>query len=231
MGRSSRAKRGTAATVVGQPIVLYPAPDISYIVSAYNRPWMLPVCLWSLAGQLHKNFEVIVADNADNEHIARQHETAVNQVRAFDPGFHKRFHYKRTGKLIKVNDCWNAAEWVIKNMARGAWYAFPCDDSYYVPEFGQRMLGAAYSNNWDFVICGNMVVGPDASGGSGYRVWRMSIGRTIKTSFMVKASLFRGFEGKPDIPSPVAVDYFFGHRIRERGISYGWVDEVMVVHN
>jgi hypothetical protein len=92
------------------------------------------------------------------------------------------------------------------------------------------MLAKGISEGLDFVYCEDVVVGPDASGGSGYRVWTQSIGRTVKTSFIVRASSFPGFS-KPNIPTPVAADYFFGHSMRQSGKRIGSVRETMVVHN
>jgi hypothetical protein len=212
------------------PSVKDRVPDISYIVSAYNRPDLLPGLLWSLAAQSHKNFEVIVTDNAKVLSVAKQHDRAVNYIRSINPFFKERFHYKRTHGQIDVSTCYHSAEWAIKHIACGLWYCFPCDDSYYAPEFGQRMLRAGYSNGWDFVVCKSVVVGPAASGGSGYRVWDMAIGRTVKTSFIVKASVFPGFT-LPVVESAAGCDYQFGHDLVHSGVPWGHVDEVMIVHN
>lgn len=201
-----------------------PTPDISYIVSAYNRPALLPGCLHSLAVQTHRNFEVIVTDNASDNRISEMHKKMVASMQD------SRFSYKRTAGLIDVSTCYHSAEWAIRNKASGIWYCFPCDDSYYAPEFGQRMLGAAYRNQWDFVVCKQVVVGPEASGGSGYRVWDMAIGKTIKTSFMVKASVFPGFT-LPVVESAAGCDYQFGFDLVKSGVRWGHVDEVMIVHN
>ncbi len=200
-----------------------PAPDITYVVSAYSRPVMLPVILWAIKGQTHQNFECFVTDNSTTPAVSKQHEDAVKSLH--DP----RFAYIPTAKKIKVNECYHSAEYALKG-ARGGWYCFPCDDTYLVPEFGARMLAKGISEGLDFVYCEDVVVGPDASGGSGYRVWTQSIGRTVKTSFIVRASSFPGFS-KPNIPSPVAADYFFGHSMRQSGKRIGSVRETMVVHN
>lgn len=202
------------------------SPDISYVVSCFNRPRLLPVCLYSLSVQTHRDFEVIVTDNAIDNAVASQHCRAVTRMED------SRFRYFRTAGKILVSDCYWSAEWGIKHHAQGKWYCFPCDDSYYAPEFGQRMLTAAYRENWDFVVCGSVVVGPEASGGSGYRVWDMQIGRTIKTSFMIKASRFTEFYAKPVAENAAAgVDYSFGAHLVRSGVPWGIVPEVMLVHN
>ncbi len=203
--------------------VLPPAPDISYIVSCYNRPVMLPVILWALKGQTHFRFECIVTDNASDEGIAKLHKKAVDDLND------SRFRYVRTYKKIPVEDCYWAAEYALKQ-ARGSWYCFPCDDTYLVPEFGARMLEKGMRDCLDMVFCEDVVVGTDASGQSGYRVWKQYVSHTLKTSFIVRASSFPGFT-KPGIPSPVAVDYFFSHLMNQSGKRIGSVREVMCVHN
>jgi len=202
------------------------SPDISYVVSCFNRPKLLPVCLYSLAAQTHKDFEVLVTDNSVDEDVASRHRSTVSGMKD------QRFRYYRTANKIKISDCYWSAEWAIRHHASGNWYCFPCDDTYYVPEFGQRMLSAAYRENWEFVVCGGAVVGPAASGGSGYRVWEMQIVRTIKTSFLVKASRFTKFHAKPVAENAAAgADYSFGAHLVRSGVPWGIVPEVMLVHN
>ena len=52
--------------------------DISYIVSCYDRPGDLIVCLGSLLRQTHRSFEVIVTDNGAPEFF-KEHQ-AYHQV-------------------------------------------------------------------------------------------------------------------------------------------------------
>lgn len=204
-----------------------PVPDVTYIVSAYNRPLMLPVCLWSIRGQTHQNFELIVTDNAIDNGIAAQHEAAVKAMH--DP----RFRYVRTADKIKVSDCYYAAEWAIANMARGTWLCFPCDDTYLMPEFASRLLAAAFQHGWEFVYCKQVVVGPVASGGAGYYLWNMDLVRmmTLKTSFLIRTTSFPGFAAKPNESLPAAADYYLGMQMQARGAKIGSVDQIMVVHN
>ncbi len=210
-----------------------PTPDITYIVSAYNRPLMLPACLWSLAQQTHRNFEVIVTDNSTDRRVAKAQENTVNQINESgllgNPA--PRFVYVNTSKKITISDCYRSALYGIEHHARGSWYSFPCDDTYLVPEYGERMLGAVFSNNWDFAYVKYCVVGADASSWSGYRVWKMGLGRTIKTSLFVRASVFQGFPGIADSAAPVLADWAYSSKMRERNIRMGAVDEVLVVHN
>lgn len=201
-------------------------PDISYIVSCYDRPKLLPVCLYSLQAQTHEDFEVLVTDNATDPRIAAQHRRAVEQL------CDDRFRYFRTAGKVKVSDCYWSAEWAVK-IASGKWFCFPCDDSYYAPEFGQRMLGAAYANAWRFVSC-NAIIGPEASGGSGYALWKMPLGKVTKTCFLIHSETFHKlgqFAGKPSISQAMAADYALSALVAKRRIRAGNIDHVMVVHN
>jgi hypothetical protein len=92
------------------------------------------------------------------------------------------------------------------------------------------MLAEGTRNCLDMVFCEDVVVGTDASGQSGYRVWKQYVSHTLKTSFIVRASSFPGFT-KPGIPFPVAVDYFFSHLMNQNKKRIGSVRECMVVHN
>lgn len=202
------------------------APDISFIVSAYDDPTSLACCLWSLAAQTHKNIEVIVTDNAEDDKISKAQHAVVRQVQASLP----HLRYERTTGKLKTSDCYHSAEWGAAR-ARGSFICFPCDDCYYVPQFTQRMLGAAYGKRWDFVECG-VIGGPDMTGVSIY--WPMEW-RTIKSNFIIKADLFRklGFIGKitnkDAIPS--AADQELGRHVRREGHPWGKLIDVMVVHN
>jgi glycosyltransferase involved in cell wall biosynthesis len=201
-------------------------PDISYIVSCYNRPELLPICLHSLKVQTHKNFEVIVTDNAKDSKVANRHKQIVAELNQGDG----RFRYLKTnGK-----DCYWSAETGVKK-ARGNWYCFPCDDIYYVPQFGHKLLSAAVKNQWDFVTAGRVIIGPDACGFDEYHVWRLGrpLFPTGKAEFLIKANRFRGFPGKAPTSVSVNCDRVLGQQImfEDSDIPWGVVDEVLLVHN
>jgi len=188
---------------------------------------MLPVCLWSIKGQTHQQFECIVTDNTTDENTSIQHRKVIAQLED------ARFRYIRTAGKIPVSDCYWAAEYALKQ-ARGSWYCFPCDDTYLVPGFAAQLLSAAYKRSLDFVYSKNVIVGPVASGGDGYHVWDMDYERlmTIKTSFIVRASKFPGFAAKPDkVACAVGADSYLSAQMQQMGARIGGVDQIMVAHN
>ena len=203
-----------------------PPPGISFIVSAYDDPVSLACCLWSLAGQTHRNIEVIVTDNAEDARISRAQAAVVKQVQSALP--HMR--YERTHGKLETQDCYHSAEWGARR-ARGTFLCFPCDDCYYVPQFAQRMLGTAYGKCLDFVECG-VIGGPEMTGISVYLPMEW---RTIKSNFIIKASAFNklGFSGKTtrENPVPSAADQELGRQVRKQGYPWGKMTDVMVVHN
>lgn len=205
-------------------------PEITYIVSAFNRPLMLPVALWSIKGQSHQDFECFIADNTDNAGIYKAHDQAIKAMN--DP----RFRHINTSKKTKVGDCYWSAEWIAAHFPMGRWLCFPCDDTYYVPEFAQRMLVMAARENADYVFVKNIIAGPEALGGpdSGYAMWTQRLHRTAKTSFIVKSRVFKevgGFQGKMDRMATVNADYFFSTQMVQAEKKIARVDECLLVHN
>jgi glycosyltransferase involved in cell wall biosynthesis len=194
------------------------SPDISYIVSAYNKPELLPCVLHSLNVQTHQDFEVIVADNSTDAEAAREH-------RAIVAGFDKRFRYALTRTKVKVPECYNAAEWVAKNMARGKWLCFPCDDCYYVPQFGARMLAHAIKKGLDLVKCHLLF----SQWGEAHRVFESVI--TVKSAFMVRAQVFPGFNAKPKRIEACSADSVLGVDMEREGFKTAALPEILVVHN
>lgn len=202
-------------------------PEISYIVSLYNRPEYLAVCLWALKSQSHEDFEVIVTDNTTDNRIAAKQ-------RAFIAGLKdKRFRYVRTAGKIEVSDCYWSAEYGMK-LAKGKWLCFPCDDCYYPPEWGQRMLTAAVANNWDLVLCEHNITGPEPCGVNRYMA--VNLGTPAfpgyKPSFLVKASKFPGWLNKPTIGACSGVDRTtLQAMVRDSDIRWGAVRDLFYFHN
>ena len=196
------------------------SPEITYIVSAYNRPRLLRVILAALWVQTHENFEVIVTDNADDPEIRYLHQAEVRELSD------DRFRYMLTAGKTKVSDCYWSAEYAAKR-ANGAWLCFPCDDTYLVPEFGERMLMAGLLNHWDLVICGNAIVGPECNGHIGYKPWEMEPRKASKTTMLIRREVFPGFTGKLHMNGAVLADYHLSGSIPNCGVLR---EQYMVVH-
>jgi len=231
---NSKARKAKSRVRTPQPVDRHSDVELTYIISAFNRPAMLPVALWSIAGQSHQDFQCIVADNADHEPTAKLHQLAVEQVNAF-PGMRGKFVYMRTHGKTRVSDCYWAAEWAVKNMPMGRWLCFPCDDTYLVPGFAQSLLKQAAKKNADYVFSRNIIAGPDALGeGVGYIKWKQRLHRIAKTCFIVKWSVFDqvgGFQGKMDRIGTVNADYFFSSQMVAANKRIASVKGVLLVHN
>ena len=200
--------------------------DISYIISAYKQPLMLRSCLWAIANQTHRHFEAIVTDNSEDRTIQAAHRQAIMDMKD------KRFRYVLTATKLAQVTCYYSAEWAVRHLAKGNWICFPCDDTYLVPRFAERMLAAAYAQNLDMVIAEDVVIGPDAAGGLGgaYQVWRQGVAATAKTTMMVRRSAFPGF-AKARGDTFIASDRELSREMEKRGARIGVATGVLVVHN
>ena len=215
-----------------------PAPEITYIVSTYNRPMMLPVCLWSIAGQFHQDFDCVATDNSTDPGIIARNKRAIEDMDR-EPSLNGKFRYLHTGSKIKISDCYWSAEYAIsKGYARGRWLAFPCDDTYLSPGFGLRLLLYAHKAGAPFVFCEYIVVGVEAGGadvnGAENRVWRQRLHRTGKTCYMVTAEAFArvgGFRGKLHVSGYCNADYYFSTQIAESGLRIATAPDCLVFHN
>jgi glycosyltransferase involved in cell wall biosynthesis len=168
--------------------------------------------------QTHQDFEVIVADNSTDAEAAREHRRIVAE-------FDNRFRYVLTRTKVKVPECYNAGEWVAKNLARGKWLCFPCDDCYYVPKFAARMLTVAMEKQWDFVKSYVLM----SQFGEKHKIFESPI--AVKSAFIVRASVFTGFSGKPRAIEASSADQVLGVQLERAGVSGGALAEILVVHN
>jgi glycosyltransferase involved in cell wall biosynthesis len=197
-------------------------PRVSYIVSCYNRPDLLPIVLYSLKVQTDDEFEVIVTDNAPDKKTQNEHRKVVASLKD------KRFRHVVTAGKTKVSDCYWSAEYGAKS-AKGDWLCFPCDDCYYVPEFQERMLEIAALYAWKLVLCDAVY----RYNTKRYAVLNMrpNLGVAAKSSFIVARDKFPGFSLKPSTSAPCAADAAMINSLVGDGVPYGTVQDVMVVHN
>lgn len=206
------------------------APDVSFIVSAFNRPAHLRCCLASLALQT-RSHEIWVADNAQDSATIVKHSEIAREFRAFreSPGQASSYH---------------SAE-IIAPLTTGEWLCFPSDDGYYVPHFSDRMLSFAEGNEWDLVYCDTAY---DWSGHFPLNHPRLIDGvlrveprknYIDKTSFMVRRRWMVNDERHETIlrfpekngSLPTASDGLFIEALVRQGIRHGKAPGVMVVHN
>ena len=194
--------------------------DISFCVSANNRPTELDILLGSLKLQRKARkarFEILVGINSvgrplrDNIKVCQRHEV--------------RF------VANKCLDCYHQSNMLAK-LAEGRFLCFPSDDNYYTPWFSHHLLRHAKRFKLDLVYCD--MIYDDRVFGS-YEVMRVQpmIDHIDKGGFLIKRERFRGFEAptreNKDIPS--FADGQMIEDLRKRGISYGKICEVLWVHN
>ena len=119
-------------------------------------------------------------------------------------------------------------------LAKGKWLCFPCEDCYYPPEWGQRMLMAGLASNLDLILCDNNITGPEPCGANRYMV--LNLGTSAfpgyKPSFLVKASKFPGWLNKPTIGACSGVDRTtLQTMISDSDIRWGAVRDLFYFHN
>ncbi len=177
---------------------------------------MLPIVLHSLAVQTFSDFEVIVADNSDDEH----RQEICRAVALMD----HRFGYVHVG----AGDCYSSTE-VAATDCNGDFLCFPSDDSYYVPCFAELMLNAVDANAWDLVYC-NMLYDARFNGNCYAPVnVQPRINSIDKTGFILARKWFDGFPGKSD--GPCKADGELIESLLARGIRHGKVNDILMVHN
>jgi GT2 family glycosyltransferase len=192
-------------------------PDISFIVSTYNRPEMLWCCLASLRAQTHKNIEIIVTDNATDIGVKATHRSACS---LFDAQY----------IAANVLTCYHSAEMGVAS-ASGTFLCFPSDDSYYVPTFAAEMLKVATERQASLVYC-EMVYNPR---------WPMDTYRLLgakpqlnhidKTGFILRRDKFLGFPNKPESSMACACDGYLIDELVGQGVSHAKHERILAVHN
>jgi glycosyltransferase involved in cell wall biosynthesis len=192
-------------------------PKLSFIVSTFNRPAMLPVALHSLAAQTFTDFEVIVTDNSLEQQANRE----------LIEGMDKRFCHIDTSSLPGSSP-YHSAEYAVKDYATGEFLCFPSDDSYYVPCFAEIMIEA--TKLWDLVYC-DMVYDARFNGNCYAAVNVQPIVNCIdKTGFILRRSWFDEFPGKV-IDGPCKADGELIEQLLRQGIKHGKVPGLLMVHN
>ncbi len=190
---------------------------LSLIVSVYDRPKWLRLCLQSLILQTYADMEIIVTDNALDTQTAQKNQAVVTDVQACTD---IPISYIKTS-----GQCYDAAEFAAKQ-ALGEYLGFPSDDNWYAPDYCRKLMEAAEKGNLDLVFC-DYLVAPR---------WRPEhtvvqcapiCGYIDKGGFFIRKAMFDsigGFPGK--INGPSASDGLLCQEAASRG-TYGRVPEVM----
>lgn len=194
--------------------------DISYVVSAKNRPWALRHVLLALFLQTHRNFEIIVVDNAadgDCSNFAATREIPI-PIRYFK---------------TEMEQCYDASDFGAER-AKGEFLCFPSDDSEYCPLFGAKMLDGATLNHWDFVYCRMMFCWSKQDqryDGKYFELIQEPKHRFFdKTGFIVRRDKFPGFR-KVEPHGWPGSDGYLAEWLVNNGVTHGRVEEILAVHN
>lgn len=157
---------------------------LSCVVSSYDRPADLAVCLGSLRLQRHIGsrelypVEIVVTDNSPaeiNRRVAEQFQVIYLPTHTACP--------------------YSAAELGVE-VATGEYVCFPSDDNYYVPEFAARMMRMADNQQLDFVHC-DMLYDPRMGGNYAPIPTSLQVGGIDKGGFCLRRSLFQSIGGFP----------------------------------
>jgi len=190
---------------------------LTLIVSVYDRPEWLRLCLQSLILQTYTDMEIIVTDNAPTSETAGKNAAVVSAVRAFTQ---IPITYLRT-----TGECYAAAE-IAAEQARGEYLGFPSDDNWYAPDYCRKLMELAERDNLDLVYC-DYLVAPRWK--ENYSIEQVSpvCGQIDKGGFLIRKSMFDaigGFPGKVNGPS--CSDGLLCQAAAARG-THGRVPEVM----
>jgi hypothetical protein len=199
---------------------------VTYVVSAFDRPWHLRCCLASLQVQTDPDFMVIVADNGNDVTQAEHFRV----VQSFDSRF---VHLDSRHYDISPGwDCYWSADWVVEHYVSSPWVCLPSDDTYYVPVFQETLLKYAEERDLQLVYC-EMLYDRRGSADGRYHLCNVaaSPGRIDKVGFMVKREVWQPHPQKPLVPGPTMCDGWFIEQVVNSGIRHGKVDEPLVVHN
>jgi hypothetical protein len=198
-------------------------PQLSYIVSAYDRPWDLNLCLLSLKLQAHQDFDVIVVDNGTDD-MYYANEQSIHRAGLTQTTCHCH---------TKMEFCYPSSDFGA-NLSDAEWLAFPSDDSYFSKTFGEKMLAAGHKNNWDLVYCNAMfrrsVTDQLYDGTYQALVTEPRAGWFDKTIFIVRRSIFKGFRAHERV-FPIGADSDLIEEYVRNGVAIGKVDEFLVVHS
>jgi Glycosyl transferase family 2 len=182
--------------------------NLSLIVSAFNRPEHLKLCLQALYLQRTQyEFEILVTDNGKLDAHRREVESQALTIARRDVGSRALVSSGypaltplplQSIRYFGLNhgwDCYKAAEYAALH-ATGEFLGFPSDDNWYAPEFVERMLLAAYAHDWELVYC-DALFDPRWTGRYMIQECIPELVKGDKGGFFIKRTLFNSIGGFP----------------------------------
>lgn len=201
-------------------------PKISFIVSAFDRPEMLRLCLQSLRLQTESSWEAIVMDNSRGEDMHDRHWAAVDQA---SRGMGLKIRWIITPDEWATDDYW-ASEYAALHLAKGEWLCFASDDSYYVPQFAERMLGKAQEDSRTSIVYCDLVWGREST--HTMMDCKPIRGFIDKTNFIIRRTAFQPWPNKcQGSYARSQCDGYLVEGLANSGFLAVKVPQLLVVHN
>lgn len=191
---------------------------ITFIVSAFDRPLALRCCLASLQIQTERDIQVIVADNSVEDH-ACTHMQIVREM-----------HDERIGYWhAKQRTCYESTK-LAGDASLSEWLCFPNDDSYYMPEFAERMLRCAAANPDSGLIYCDEIYDPRMTGEYVHHNVMPICGSIDKACFIIKQVVFKDVDFLP-APDDLCRDGLLVDELVRRAVPMTKAPGIMVCHN
>lgn len=191
-----------------------PVPDISFCVTAHDRPNGLYLTLLSLSLQKELSYEIIVGVNAT-------HESMMDNLEYVAESFSDNILTNET------TNCWDHSELIAKS-ATGRYLCFPSEADYYTPTFGKQLLKMANTDDLDLAFCDCLY---DYRHDDSYLVLfvRPAVCCIDKGGFLIKRNRFNGF---PKGPNPDHSEgYLVESIVNDKSSKWKKLNEVLWVHN
>ena len=203
-------------------------PKITLLLSAFDRPTALWASLGSLIAQTEREWECHVLWNGETMGGQILHRGTVDSM-----GDGRITLWKTSHPEHPAWDCyWAADSHLDSKNVRSEWIAFPSDDSYYTPDFLEKMLSRGEGLGADLVLCD---LNYDGRGNGGRRMTLSQsprVGSVDKTAFIVRRARWKGFPNKrTESAGPSDCDGQAIERLIGDGVKWAKVDEVLAVHN
>jgi len=195
-------------------------PRVSFIVSAFDRPASLRLCLSSLIIQTLPDLEIIVMDNSEDDLVIYEHRRLCVMDRRIR-------HFSPKAEGMKFLNCYYSSEYAALNLAAGEWVGFPSDDSWYSPYYAEKLLWLADRSDLELVYC-NLIM--ESAGGNGVLNCEARACHVDKTNFLLKRSRFFPWPGKHPEGLGSCSDGNLIDELAAQGIRHGKVPQLLAVH-